>query len=173
MENIVTLSTRGKPKFIEDGKSFSFEKDSKDGHTQFWKCDVRGTCKARLHIRDARVVRQINQHTQLGDATKMEVLRTLKVMSNRASNSMEQTAQVVAASIGNLTQAAKGAMPSVSNLKRTIQRKRVVVAAAPANPLSRTDLVIPGRYTTYEREPGVRENFLVYNNGPEAGAVRT
>ena len=123
MENIVTFSIRGKPKFIEDGKSFSFEKNSKDGRTQFWKCDVRGTCKARLHIRDGRVVNRINTHTHPGDPTRMEVLRTLTMMRNRASNSVEQTAQVLAASIENLTGAGKGAMPSVANLKRTIQKK--------------------------------------------------
>ena len=31
MENVQILSKRGKPKFIENGKSFSFEKNQKTG----------------------------------------------------------------------------------------------------------------------------------------------
>ena len=172
MENIPILSKRGRPKFIENGKSYSFEKHSKDGLVQFWKCDVRGTCKARLHIRDGRVVRRINQHSHPGDASKVEVLQSMSVLRHRAINTMEQTAQVLAASVENLSQAGQGAMPSMSNLKRIVQRKRVIVSAAPANPLTLADLVIPERYTNYERVPGESENFLLYDNGPEAGAAR-
>ena len=101
MENIPTLSKRGKLKFIEDGKSFSFEKHSKDGSIEFWKCDVRGTCKARLHIRDGRVVKRINRHTHPGDASRIEVLRSLSVLRHRAVNTMEQTAQVFVAILGH------------------------------------------------------------------------
>ena len=172
MENVQILSKRGKPKFIENGKSFSFEKKSKDGSIEFWKCDVRGTCKARLHIRDGRVVRRINQHSHPGDASKMEVLRSLTVMRQRAVNTTEQVSQVLAASIENLSQPGRGALPAVSNLKRAIRRKRVMEAAAPANPLNLADLVIPEQYLNYEREPGVTENFLRYDNGQEAGVAR-
>ena len=112
------MSKRG-PKFIENGKSYSFEKHSKDGRVQFWKWYVRGSCKAPLHIRDGIVVRRINQHSHPGDASKMEVLKSMSVLRHRAINTMEQTAQILAASVENLSQAGQGAMPSISNLKRT------------------------------------------------------
>ena len=81
---------------------------------------------------------------------------------------MEQTAQVVATSIENLSQAGKGALPSISNLKRRVQRKRVGVAAGPPNPQNLGDLVIPQEFTRYEREPEVFEDFLLYDSGPGA-----
>ena len=142
MENTI-LSQRGKPKFIENGKSFSFEKNSKDGETQFWKCDVRGSCKARLHIRNGRVIRSINDHTHPGDATKIEVMEALTVLRDRAVNTLDQTAQVVSTSLRNLSQAGKSALPAMYSLKRTVQRKRVAQAAAPVNPQTLDELVIP------------------------------
>ena len=118
----VVLSQKGRRKFVDSGKLFTFEKTSKDGGTEFWKCDVRGTCKARLHIRNGRVVRRINGHTHPGDAAKIEVLQALSVLRERSINTLEQTAQVVATSIENLSQAGQGALPSIRNLKRRVQR---------------------------------------------------
>ena len=152
MENTI-LSQKGKPKFIESGKSYSFEKSSKDGQTQFWRCDVRGTCKARLHIRNGVVVRRINDHTHSGDATKIEVMQAMTVLRQRSVNTLDNTSQVIAASIRNLSQAGQGALPAMYSLKRTIQRKRVALVAAPPNPQRLGDLVIPLTYTRYQREP--------------------
>ena len=135
MANVI-LSQKGKPKFIENGKSYRFEKNSKDGNTQFWKCDVRGSCKARIHIRNGRVDRRINEHSHPGDATKIEVMQALTVLRDRAVNTLDQTAQVVAASLQNLSQAGQGSMPAMYSLKRTIQRKRVALVAGPPNPKS-------------------------------------
>ena len=124
--------------------------------------------KARLHIRDGRVIRRINRHTHPGDASKVEVLQALSILRDRSINTMEQTAQVVATSIENLSQAGKGALPSVRNFKGIVQWKRVVVAAGPPNPQNLGDLVIPQEITRYEREPEVFENFLLYDSGPGA-----
>ena len=172
VDGVVVLSQKGRRKFVENGKSFSFEKTSKDGATEFWKCDVRGTCKARLHIRDGQVVRRVNRHTHPEDASKIEVLQALSVLRNRSVNTLEQTAQVVATSIENLSQAGKGALPSIKNLKRRVQGKRVVAAAGPANPQNLVDLMIPQQFTRYEREPGVFEDFLLHDSGPGAGEDR-
>ena len=80
MENAI-LSQRGIPIFfVENGMSYTFEKTSKDGETQFWRCDARELCKARLHIRDGTVVRRINEHTHPGDASKMEVMKAITVL---------------------------------------------------------------------------------------------
>ena len=45
------------------------------------------------------------------------------------------------------------------SFKRTVQRKRLAVVAAPPNPQTLADLVIPEDFTRYEREQGQWENF--------------
>ena len=67
-----------------------------------------------------------------------------------------------------MSQAGQGALPSIRNLKRRVQRTRVVVAAGPPNPQNLADLVIPLQFTRYEREPNVFENFLLYDSGQGA-----
>ena len=171
MENTI-LSQRGKPKIIENGKSFSFEKNSKDGETQFWKCDMRGSCKARLHIRNGLVIRRINNHTHPGDATKIEVMEALTVLRDRAVNTLDQTAQVVAASLRNLSQAGQGALPAMYSLKRTVQRKRVAQVAGPVNPQTLDDLEIPEAFRGYAPEPEQFEQFLLYDSGRDSGRDR-
>ena len=54
----------------------------------------------------------------------------MTVLRNRSINTLDQTCQVIAASIENLSQAGQGAMPTMYCLKRSVQRKRVGVFAA-------------------------------------------
>ena len=99
-------------------------------------------------------------------------MQALTVLRDRAVNTLDQTAQVVAESLQNLSQAGQGSMPAMYSLKRTIQRKRVALVAAPPNPQSLADLVIPEAFSGYEREPGQIEQFLVFDSGRESGADR-
>ena len=96
----------------------------------------------------------------------------MTVLRNRSVNTQDQTSQVIAASIQNLSQAGQGALPAMYSLKRTIQRKRLAVVAAPPNPQTLADLVIPENFTRYEREPGQWENFLLFDSGRDSGQNR-
>ena len=129
-------------------------------------------CKARLLIKDGTVVRRINEHTHHGDASKIEVLKAMTVLRDRSINTQDQTSQVIAASIQNLSRAGQGALPAMYSLKRTVQRKRLAVIAAPPNPGSLADLVIPQNFTRYESEPGQWENFLLFDSGRGSGQNR-
>ena len=166
------ISEKGREKFVEDGHTYSYEKLSKDGETRFWKCDRRSTCKARIHILGGRVTKRVNTHTHPGDAAKVEVLNAMTILRNRATNTQDQTARVVAVATDNLTQAAQGALPRLDHMKRTVRRKRVANDAAPANPATLADLEIPLEYTQYEKEPGLFEDFLLYDSGAPSGANR-
>ena len=77
----------------------------------------------------------------------------MTVLRSRSINTQDQTAQVIAVSIRNLSQAGQGALPAMYSLKRTVQRKRLAVVAAPPNPQSLADLVIPENFTGYKCEP--------------------
>lgn len=166
------MSEKGRHKFVENGHSYSFDKMSQDGQTKFWRCDKRHACKARVHVREGIVVRRINQHTHPGSAANVEVMGAMTALRDRAANTQDQTARVVSFATDNLSQAAHGALPKIDNMKRTIRRQRVAVQAAPANPASLADLVIPLEYTQYEKHPGQIEDFLLYDSGPLSGDSR-
>ena len=44
------LTKQNKEKFTHDGAMFTFEKNSVDGMTKFWRCDQRNSgCRVRIH----------------------------------------------------------------------------------------------------------------------------
>ena len=73
----------------------------------------------------------------------------MTVLRNRSVNTQDQTSQVIAALLQNLSQAGQGALPAMYRLKRTTQRKCQAVVAAPANPQSLADLIIPENFSRY------------------------
>ena len=99
-------------------------------------------------------------------------MEALTVLRDRAVNTLDQTAQVVSASLRNLSQAGQGALPAMYSLKRTVQRKRVAQVAAPVNPQTLDDLVIPEAFRVYAPEPEQVEQFLLYDSGRESGRDR-
>ena len=165
-------SKRGKDKYTEGGHSYRFDKFSADGRLKFWRCDRKRVCKARIHTADGRVVKRMNDHTHPGDAAHLEVQKAVTSLKERAANTQDSTGQVVAAAVANLSQAGQGALPDIRYMKRTVQRVRVATAAVPPNPGRLTDLVIPGEYTYYEKNPGVFEDFLQHDSGPASGDDR-
>ena len=61
---------------------------------------------------------------------------------------------------------------TLPNLKRTVQRQRVRVDAAPSNPRSLTDLVIPSSYQVILLDNDIgEEQFLFYDSGPSADRI--
>lgn len=67
-----------------------------------------------------------------------------------------------------LSLAGKGALTSINTLKKTVQRARCQNRPQiPIAPLTLLDLDIPDSFKEYEVEPGVYENFLLCDTGPE------
>ena len=54
-------------------------------------------------------------------------------------------------------------LPKLDSLKRTIQRQRVQQLAAPAQPTSLEQLVLPAEY----QQTAKGEQFLLYDSGPD------
>ena len=71
-------------------------------------------------------MKRINRHTHPGNTGRIEVMQALSVLRNRAMNTMEQTSHVIATSLENMSQAGKGSLPTIVNLKRSpeVPRKR-------------------------------------------------
>lgn len=69
--------------------------------------------------------------------------------------------------VGGLSVAGKGALSSISTLKKTVRRVRHQNGPQiPVAPLTLFDLEIPESFKEYEVEPGVFENFLLCDTGP-------
>ena len=154
------LSQRGKAKFTSDGYIYVFDRVGADQVTEFWRCEKRRQCKARVHVKDREIVKFINVHSHAADAAQVEKQETITKLKSRAAETVEETTQVINECVGNLTQACQGVMPTHGALRKLVRRKRKEVRAYPANPTNLEDLVIDGDFRTYESE-----NFLLGDSG--------
>lgn len=166
-----TLSQRSKPKFSSDGYVYVFDRYSSDKKTLFWRCEERGRCKARVHTVDGLVTKNINQHSHESSSANIEVQKVVTKIKRRAEATIESTVQVINECTADIPHGAEGVLPQFSALSKLVRRKRIKVAAAPANPTDLQSLVIPQEYTIYEPQPGIQEQFLLADSGPSPNRI--
>lgn len=168
MENIT--SQRNREKFPKNGFLYIFDKLSADEKTEFWRCEQKRHCKARVHVVNHEVVKCINTHNHEPSAAKVAADKIVTKIKKRAVETQESTCQVINECIQNTDVACQGALPNQQALKKLIRRKRNEINQAPSNPTTLADLEIPECYKMYESEPGTFENFLLADSG--SGAER-
>ncbi|XP_031358774.1 uncharacterized protein LOC116182376 [Photinus pyralis] len=128
-----------------------------------WKCASYNKCKCpgRVHTFEGEVVKSTS-HNHVADAAKLEARSVCNDIKRMAQQVEPTTQAIVGAASEGLSLAGAGQLPSVSSLKRTIQRARNRYEAIPANPINLTELVLPPEYTvTNNGEP-----FLLFDSGP-------
>ncbi|KAF2883140.1 hypothetical protein ILUMI_23034 [Ignelater luminosus] len=109
-------------KFHHNGYLYVFDKTSKsDVSVKFWRCKQIGRCNARLHTRDAKVIKQLNFHSHAASAVDVCVVTSVKC---RAEATVKTSAQVVNECLDNLSQEGQAAVSSSSALRKTIRQER-------------------------------------------------
>ena len=123
MEFIATI--RGGRKLLYEGFAYVKQNDLSRGK-ESWECEQRrqSECKAKLHIMNNRVVQRVNEHTHAGDAARVEMLTVRCNMKQRAEETEETGQQIITAGVQNMSDAAAGAMTSITNVRRNIRRNR-------------------------------------------------
>ena len=55
------LSQRNKRKFVDDDSFvYVLNNTNKDGSVQYWTCEKKGFCRAKINVSDDRVVRAVS-----------------------------------------------------------------------------------------------------------------
>lgn len=103
MEATNVISQRNKTKFVSEGFIYVLDKVSKDGSTEFWRCERRGQCKGRIHVREGSVVLVVNGHSHEANAAKVEADKVVSDIKRRAASTLESTLQVINSFTENLT----------------------------------------------------------------------
>ena len=164
-----TKSKRDRVKYEHEGHLFCFAKFNSDMSVKFWRCDKRDSddCKARLHTSSetGEVIKLISVHTHGSDAAGVAASKIRTAIKRRAEETLEAPSTIVNQALEGAPIAVQGKIGNADALKKIIQRKRVVVQAAPAQPADLTSLVIPEIYQTYELTPGQEEKFLLIDTG--------
>lgn len=166
MENQI-LSKRLRDKFESNGYLYVFDKSSKiDQSIQFWRCERKDDCRARIHVLNGNILKVIGNHSHESSAARVESCKVITQIKRRATTTVEGTAQIVNECVQTLSQAAQATLPNHDALKKVIRRKRNEIIVVPPYPLSLEQLVIPDQYKNYFNERGEEEVFLLIESGP-------
>lgn len=88
------VSQRNKSKLAYDGHIYVFDKLSKDGHKEFWRCQFKNSstekCKARLHnCVESRGKSVVGIHTDMPSPAVVEVQQKKTALKRRAADTVE------------------------------------------------------------------------------------
>lgn len=160
-------SKRGKPKCMYEGFIYIFDKLSANGNKKFWRCEFKNECKARLHttLDHSRVIDVRNQHSHGSDAAHLATAKILQTIKLRAENTVEIPSVIINSALQGTSAAIQAQIPNRDAVRKIIQRRRNELNAAPPQPSSRAELLIPEAYQTYEISPGISEQFLLFDSG--------
>ncbi|XP_010004373.1 PREDICTED: general transcription factor II-I-like [Chaetura pelagica] len=158
--DVTVRSQRGRAKFVCDGYLYVFDRPSRAGDgVKFWRCEQKN-CKARIHTRNGELIKMIHQHSHLPSPANVEVKKFLTGIKRRAEETLEGATEVINSCVSSLRSEVQAVIPKTEALRKTIQRARNQLEAAPSDPASMDCLVLPKEYKLYSPTPGVQESFL-------------
>ncbi|XP_072377879.1 uncharacterized protein [Diabrotica undecimpunctata] len=143
---------------------FLHKKERVVGEKTIWKCATYNKCKCtgRVHTVVDEITKS-TEHNHVADTAKIEAKEACNRMKEVAQQLEHSTQGVVSEISQGLSLAATAQLPSVSSLKKTVQRVRNELEGTPANPRNLEELVLPEEYKTTTGG----ELFLLFDSGPE------
>ena len=153
-------SNKERYKLIEGG--FVYDRQRIIGDTTHWQCERRGLCKARVHTNGMAIVKRTGEHLHESDEQQVECIALKAGVKRKARDTNDTTHHIIGDSLDTATESTVIKLPKLDSLKRTIIRERQTIDAAPVQPESLDELVIPSEYQMTAKG----ENFLLYDSGP-------
>ena len=99
--------------------------------TQLWRCERRGECKARIHVRNGVVLKKINLPIYHPNPCHLKAMRAVTLMKRRAENSDETTRCVVSNGLQDVCEASQESLLSIAAMKQKVRRSRKKLNKAP------------------------------------------
>ena len=158
-------SQRGGNKLVEGGYIYGVQR--RVGEVTHWLCERRGICNARVHTQGMEIVKRTNEHLHAPDEQVVSSYETKVGIKRKARETQDSSHHIVGESLETVSEGTATKLPKLDSLKRTIQRQRVHQLAAPAQPTSLEQLVLPAAY----QQTAKGEQFLLYDSGPETQRI--
>ena len=152
-------SSKGCIKLIEGG--FIYGQQRRVGEVVHWQCERRGICKARVHTKGSQIVKRTNEHLYEPDEESVTCQEVKIGMKRKASETQDSSHLIVGDSLLTVSDGVSVKLPKLTSLKRTIQRQRERILAAPTQPLTLEELILPPDY----QQTAKGENFLFHDSG--------
>lgn len=142
---------------------FLFRKEKVINSKIIWKCIEYRThgCRGRCNTLNDSVVLE-TCHNHVADIAKIQAKATVQSICSLATSSQATSHQIIAEATANVSTAVTGKLPSISTIKRSVQRARQRENGFLPTPPSLTQLEIPEQF----RFTVKGERFLLFDSGP-------
>lgn len=162
--SVILNSQRNKRKYVDDDAFvYVLNNTNADGSIQYWTCERKTICRAKIHVSNDRIISQVGDHTHGPDRDVVKASALVTDMVQQAETTQNTTRGIISSSVCNQEEGVLAALPARPTIARRIQRARRRVNPSPPNPTSRTGFEIPQKYTV--TSDGRR--FLMYDSGLE------
>ena len=128
---------------------------------------MRERCNGKVHTEGMKIVKRTNEHLHAPDEQVVSSYETKVGIKRKARETQDSSHHIVGESLETVSEGTATKLPKLDSLKRTIQRQRVHQLAAPAQPTSLEQLVLPAAY----QQTAKGEQFLLYDSGPETQRI--
>ncbi len=149
---------RGRPMFVDEaGHTYHFEKEARTDGAGIWRCSDRKKkgCMSRIHVREGRVTKTINEHNHAASAAHAKALKVKQNLKRMAMAEPDRPPQQI---LGEVLRTASepvlATLPKKGNLRRLVRVHRRLAKQYPAEP-DGPDFELPEEYRTVEDEPFV------------------
>lgn len=161
MSNAIT-SQRKKRKFVdEDSHVYVLNNSNKDETIQYWTCERKVCCRAKIHVSNDRIIRHVGEHTHGPNVDAVKANTLINDMVKQAETTQNSTRNIISSAVSTQEDGVLASLPSKSTISRRIQRARRRVNPCPPIPTARNGFSIPDSYTI--TTDGRR--FLMYDSG--------
>jgi hypothetical protein len=158
------VSQRNKRKFVDDDFFvYVLNNKNKDATIQYWTCEQKNQCRAKVHVSNGRVIKHVGEHTHRADANTVKASVLVADMKHEAETSHDTTRNIIRDAVRQQDDGVLAALPSRATLSRRIQRARRRINPSPPIPTARHGFDIPTAYTTTSNG----RRFLMFDSGTD------
>lgn len=158
----IIQSQKGKPQLSYLGFTYQKDRDSLDGR-RIWRCTVV-SCRERVKTSSGgNEVPHISEHNHAPDPAKVECLKVIAAIRDRASTDVEKPRQIIQQGTSEITLEAASQLPSYEAERKIIQREQKRKQQPYPNPQNLLEIDIPETFHKSARD----KDFLLRDSGKD------
>ena len=90
------VSQRNKRKFVDDDYFvYVLNNKNRDATMEYWTCERKTQCRAKIHVSNDRIVKHVGEHTHAADVNAVKANVLLDNMKHDAETSNDTTRNII------------------------------------------------------------------------------
>jgi hypothetical protein len=110
---------------------------------EYWICEKKGFCRAKVHVSNDRVISAVGEHTHEPVINAVKASVVIDDLRREAETSQNSTQNLIRDAVANKDDGVVAALPSRATMSRRLQRVRRRLNPSPPMPTACHGFVVP------------------------------